>query len=69
MSIVGHVNIPDLIPSSEAAVIVGLTQRTFNRRVDAGVIVPAMVLPGEKGTRLFRRSDIEKLAARLAKAS
>lgn len=50
----------DLIRSSEAAPILGLTQRTFNRRVEAGEITPAVELPGD-GTRLFRRADIEAM--------
>lgn len=50
----------DLIRSSEAAAILGLTQRTFNRRVKAGTIVAAVALDGD-GTRLFRRSYIEAL--------
>lgn len=51
----------ELIRSSEAAEILGLTQRTFNRRVEAGEIVPAVELPGDR-TRLFKRSAIEAMA-------
>lgn len=63
MSKVGLMSTPDdLIRSSEAAALLGMTQRTFNRRVGRGDIAPATTLPGD-GTRLFRRSDVEALKA------
>ena len=54
----------DLIQSSEAATILSLSQRTFNRRVESGAIVPAATLSGPTGPRLFDRKVIEQLAAK-----
>lgn len=68
MRILAHM-LPDLIRSAEAADMLDMSQSTFNRKAAAGEIVAALTLGGATGARLFRRSDIEKLAARLAKAS
>jgi len=56
------------LTSAEASDLVGLTQRTFNRRVAAGVIVPTLTLPGPKGPRLFDRAYIEGIAAEMSAA-
>lgn len=63
MSMLGHVSgnhqgDAELIPSSSAARMLGVSQRTFNRWVLAGDIRPAWTVPGGT-TRLFRRADIE----------
>lgn len=69
MSIVGPVPVLDMIGSREAAELLGMNLRTFNRRVTAGIIRPSLTLAGSKGARLFDRSTIEALAAELAEAS
>lgn len=52
----------DLIRSSEAAEILGVSRATFNRRVLAGDIVAALTLPGATSPRLFDRTTITQLA-------
>ena len=53
----------DLIPTSEAAQILGTTVSTVNRWVAAGKLVPAIQGPGRTGVRLFRRQEIEDRVA------
>lgn len=52
----------DLIPTSEAARILGTTVSTVNRWVAAGKLVPVLMGPGRTGVRLFDRQAIEDLA-------
>lgn len=59
---VGPVPVLDMIGSREAAALLGMNLRTFNRRVAAGAIRPSLTLAGPKGARLFDRSTIEALA-------
>ena len=70
---IGHTasvtNSEDLISSAEAAQILGVHRATFNRRVVAGLIIPAVSIPGPTGARLFHRSDIEAFAAETAGAA
>jgi excisionase family DNA binding protein len=47
---------PDLIGSSEAARLLGVSQQTLNRAVRQGRLRPASVTPG--GHRRFQTSDI-----------
>lgn len=56
----------DLIPTVEAAELLGVKRSTLTRWVQSGRLDEAMKLPGETGARLFRRSDIDRLAAELA---
>lgn len=59
-----------LITTAQACeVLGGLHPSTINRWVQLGKITPAQKLPGARGANLFRLRDIERLAARLAKAS
>ena len=55
----------DLIPTAEAAEILGVSARTLNRWADAERIIPAVVGPGPKGARLFDRRDVQLLLAKL----
>lgn len=57
---------PDLLTSTEVGRILGCSGRTVQRRADAGVIPIERQLPGPNGAYLFRRSDIEALAAEMA---
>jgi hypothetical protein len=57
----------DLIGSTAAATILGKSPRTVHRLVESGALVPAMKAPGGyAGVYLFKRSDVEKLAAEAA---
>jgi len=53
----------DLVTSSEAAAIIGRTSRTITRMALAGSLPVAHRLPGPNGALLFRRSDVDALAA------
>lgn len=65
-----HMTTPDeLIISSQVGVILGKSPRTVARLAEQGDIPYASKLPGPNGAYLFRRSDIEKLAAERAEAS
>lgn len=60
----------ELLTSTQAAAILGVSARTIQRRVKAGLLVPAARVPaGHHGTYLFRRADIEALAAERAPAA
>jgi hypothetical protein len=55
---------PDLIGSVEVARILGKSPRTVHRMVKSGELVPVLTAPGgAAGVFLFRRSDIDALAA------
>jgi hypothetical protein len=62
----------DLIGSTEAAEILGVDGSTLSRWTDeklkpeARRLTVAFRLPGPTGAKLFRRSDVEALAAELA---
>ena len=66
---VGHVPVIDMIGSREAAELLGMNLRTFNRRVTSGAIRPSLTLAGSKGARLFDRAVIEALAEEQREAS
>lgn len=59
----------DLIGSTESCRILSIDKATLSRWVTAGNIIPAHRLPGKNGAMLFRRRDIERLAAKRAEAS
>ena len=52
----------DLIPTAEAADILGRDVATIARWVRNGQLTPAVKAPGLRGARFFRRSDIEDFA-------
>jgi excisionase family DNA binding protein len=54
--------VPDLIPTKDAAAMLGLHVSTVVRRVQAGEIPYAVKIPGDTGAYLFDRKVIEKLA-------
>ena len=43
--------------------ILGVHRATFLRWVQAGLIKPAIRMPGIRGAQLFRLADVEKLAS------
>ena len=53
----------DLITTREAAEILGTTVSTVNRWAQARDLTPAHEIEGRGGIRLYRRSDVEALAA------
>ena len=59
----------DLIGSTETGQILGKTPRTVQRMVTAGILVPVVTLPGKTGAHLFKRAEVEALAAEREKAS
>lgn len=56
----------DLLTSTEAGRILGCSGRTVQRKHEAGLLDAAYQLPGPNGAFLFRRSDVEALAAEAA---
>lgn len=56
-------NPDELIGSSEAASIIGVSRATLTRWVQSGEIEPAKKLPGLTGAALFERADIDAKAA------
>jgi predicted site-specific integrase-resolvase len=59
------VDTDELIGSAEAERILGVNRATISRWVKDNKLNTAMKLPGLRGPMLFRRSDVERLAARL----
>ena len=59
----------DLIGTTETGQILGKTPRTVQRMVSAGALVPVVTLPGKTGAHLFKRADVEALAADREKTS
>lgn len=53
----------DLIGSVEAADLLGVDRSVLTRLVQSGRLDRAHKLPGENGAALYRRSDVEALAA------
>jgi excisionase family DNA binding protein len=62
----GHMH--NVIGSKEAAVILGVDRNTLNRWAAKGDIPIAYKVEGETGSRLFNRSDIERIAKERAEA-
>jgi len=52
----------DLIGAQEAADLLGLSRSQLHRQVIVVLVPVAFKSPGQRGPRLFRRSDIERLA-------
>ena len=59
----------DLVGSVEASEILRVPYSTFMRWVAKGRIEAAHVMPGVSGAKLYRRADVEKLAAEKAEAA
>lgn len=57
------------VGSAESCRILEIHPATLTRWVGSGVLEAAHKLPGKNGAYLFRRADIEALAAKRAKAS
>ncbi|MGH3953696.1 MAG: helix-turn-helix transcriptional regulator [Mycobacterium sp.] len=55
---------PDLIGSSEACTLLGISRATLTRGVLGGEFRSAAKLPGPNGAYLFERRYIESLAAK-----
>ena len=55
--------LPDLLPTSEAAALLRCTPSTVARMAAAGTLPVAVRAPGERGALLFRRADVERVAA------
>lgn len=53
----------DLLASAEARQVLAVSQSAFSRLVTGGKLAPAHRLPGRRGAYLFRRIDVEELAA------
>lgn len=51
----------DLIPTSEAAALLGVHVRTVHRHVRAGDLTPTVKVPGLRGALMFDRRDVELL--------
>jgi excisionase family DNA binding protein len=52
----------DLVPTAEAARMLGCHVRTVHRLVEAGALTPAVQAPGLRGARMFRTRDVMRLA-------
>ncbi|MGX9669955.1 helix-turn-helix domain-containing protein [Mycobacterium sp. HM-7] len=59
----------ELITASQAGRILDRSYRTVLRLMEQGELSCAMKVPGPNGAYLFRRADVEKLAADRAKAA
>lgn len=57
-----------LIGSTEASRLLDIDKATLSRWVTSGILHPVHKLPGRNGAYLFRRADIENLAAERASA-
>jgi excisionase family DNA binding protein len=53
----------DLLTTAQVAELLGIPVRTLNRMAERGDLKPALTLAGDRGARLYRRADIEALAA------
>ena len=61
---------PDEVTTREALEILGLGDpSTVSRYVSVGILAPSRKLPGRTGAFLFRRADVERLAAKRAGAA
>jgi excisionase family DNA binding protein len=57
-----------LIPTRQAAELLGVNVRTVHRMAEAGLLPPALKIPGQTGAWLFDRAAVERLAAERAAA-
>jgi len=62
------VHSPQQLTSREAAAILDCSVWTVNRLAASGGLKHSQKLPGLRGQWLFRRTDVERLAASRAKA-
>ena len=58
----------ELILATDAGAILGKSARTVSRLAEAGQIPFIQKLAGPRGAYVFRRVDIERIAAELAEA-
>lgn len=58
----------EFLGSAAAAELLGINRRRFNRMVARHQIEPAITLGQNTAARLFRRSDVEALAATVVAA-
>lgn len=58
----------NLLSTKEAAETLGESIRTVTRLANAGTLRVEMKAPGLRGAMFFRRSDVERLAAKRQKA-
>lgn len=56
----------DLVPAAEAAAMLAVSVATVSRWAVSGRLPTAFQAPGDKGARLFLRSDVTRLAGELA---
>jgi predicted site-specific integrase-resolvase len=59
----------EYVGSKEASEILDVDRVTFLRWVAKGLIEPVHELAGLRGAKMFRRADVEQLAADRAEAS
>jgi len=57
----------DLVTAREAADILGVSIPTVTRLATDGTLATTIKAPGLRGARMFRRRDVERLAAKRAK--
>jgi hypothetical protein len=57
----------DLIGTAEVTRILGCDKATVLRRIDAGLLTPAMKMPGKNGPYLYKRADVVALAKKQSK--
>ena len=57
-----------LIPTAEAAEILGVHARTVHRMVEQGRLFPSLKIAGRTGAYLFERAEVERAAAERAAA-
>lgn len=72
MTNIGDMTSTDLVNKRQAAEMLERTPSTVNKMVKAGHLKPAVVLPGTTrnvASYLFRRRDVERLAAKLRGAA
>lgn len=62
-------DLPALLTTAEVADLLGRTIATVNRQAASGVLPVAHKLPTRTGANLFRREDIERIAAEQRAAS
>lgn len=58
----------ELIGAGQAAHLLGISRNTLTRRIEDGTIPTLGKLPGKNGALVFRRSDVERLAAEQTRA-
>ena len=59
---------PDIIPTAEAAALVGVSVATINRWADKGKLPTIAQASGPTGARFFLRSDVATVAEKRRRA-